>query len=146
MLWEGSFSFLAMPPQHKKSTQTGTALARSRENCMLYTSQFIQGSHSNGLMITALIGDGYVKRLNFSAAGSSSRKECGGRMGGEKSVCPRASVHRRVGWRRPCAHKKPLSQSQNFPLSVQSFVFSISTQTSESKISGWLSPMEDKKV
>lgn len=42
-------------------------------------------------MNTGLIGAGYVKRLNFSAAESSPREECGGRMGGEKSVCPRAA-------------------------------------------------------
>lgn len=81
----GKFFFLGYASITKKSPQTGTALARSRENCTLYTSWLIWGSHSKGLMTTGLIGAGYGKRLNFSAAESSPREECGGRMGGERA-------------------------------------------------------------
>lgn len=46
-----------------------------------------------------------------------------------------------------CLYTNNLSATVTFfPLSVQSCVFSISTQTSESKMSGLLSLMEDKKV
>lgn len=106
----GKFVFLGYgSTTEKKPAQMGTA--QPWENSTLCTSQSVQASQNKSLMIMGLTGAGYVMRLNFFDTESSSREECGGRMGGEQSPCPRACMHRRVGRRHLFVHKQPLSYS-----------------------------------